>query len=380
MKNISVLGSTGSIGTQAIEVACSLNYNIIAIAANNNTSLLVNQAKKLKPKVVCIYNDALYLQLKQELFGLDIEVVSGMEGLCYAACLDECDILLNAVVGIVGLKPTLTAIEKGIDIALANKETLVTGGALVTKLAKQKNVNIFPVDSEHSAIFQCLQGNTNNKIKKILLTASGGPFYGKKKSELAHISVKQALAHPNWDMGAKITIDSATLMNKGLELIEAVHIFDVAPSDIEIIIHRQSVIHSMVEFEDNSIIAQFGVPDMRLPISYALTYPKRLPGNAPALNFSKYPVLTFDTPDTKTFICLQCAIDAITKGGLAPTILNGANEQAVELFLNNKIPFLKIGELVAEALTINTPKELTFDNIIACDTIARDFVKSKTNF
>ncbi len=269
-----------------------------------------------------------------------------MDGLCEVATLDNVDILVNSLVGMVGLTPTLLAIDKGRDIALANKETLVTGGKLVTESAKRNGVRLFPIDSEHSAIFQCLQGNENNKIKKIILTASGGPFYGRTKSELSGVTVEQALNHPNWSMGSKITIDSATLMNKGLEFIEAMWLFGVKPSQIEIVVHRESVIHSAVEYEDNSIIAQMGVPDMKIPIQYSLLYPKRIDCPTKSLSLTDYGTLHFSKPDYETFDCLSACIKAIKMGGIMPALVNGVNEAAVELFLNEKISFLKIGELV----------------------------------
>lgn len=380
MKTISILGSTGSIGTQAIEVCEELGYKVDALAAKSNIDLLLKQIIKLKPKKVCIYDETKFKELKYKLDNIDIktEIVTGMDGLCEVASMESTDIVLNAVVGMIGLKPTLAAIMAKKDVALANKETLVTGGKLVLEAANKMNVKILPVDSEHSAIFQSLQGNNKNQVKKIILTASGGPFFGKNKHELGNVSVEDALKHPNWEMGSKITIDSATLMNKGLELIEACWLFDKKPNEVQIIVHRESVIHSLVEYQDNAVIAQLGVPDMKLPIQYALTYPDRLPCNTNSLSLTDYANLSFAKPDIDTFICLKACIEAIDKGGLYPTIVNGANEQAVELFLHKKISFLEIGELVYSALNeIKTNDEITLENIIKADKQAREFVLTK---
>lgn len=378
MKTISVLGSTGSIGTQALDIARLHKINIKALAANRNVSLLTKQAKEFNAEYVCIYDKEKYKELKENFIGTKVKVLCGMEGLCEIAVLDGVDILLNSVVGIVGLKPTLEAIEKGVDIALANKETLVTGGKLVINKAAQKGVKILPVDSEHSAIFQCLQGNEMNEINKIILTASGGPFFGFSKNELENVSVEQALDHPNWSMGNKITIDSATLMNKGLEFIEAMWLFDLKPEQIEIVVHRESVIHSAVEYKDGSVIAQMGVPDMRLPIQYALLYPKRLHCKEKALSLTDYGTLSFSKPDYETFDCLRACIKAITIGGSMPAVVNGANEKAVELFLNRKISFLQIGELVTSALESIKSCEVTcLEDVLQADKTAREFVLSK---
>ena len=378
MKTISVLGSTGSIGTQALDIARLHKINVKALAANRNVSLLTKQAKEFNAEYVCIYDKEKYKELKENFIGTKVKVLCGMEGLCEIAVLDGVDILLNSVVGMVGLKPTLEAIEKGVDIALANKETLVTGGKLVIDKAAQKGVKILPVDSEHSAIFQCLQGNEMNEINKIILTASGGPFFGFSKSSLENVSVEQALAHPNWSMGNKITIDSATLMNKGLEFIEAMWLFDLKPEQIEIVVHRESVIHSAVEYKDGSVIAQMGVPDMRLPIQYALLYPKRLRYKEKALSLTDYGTLSFSKPDYETFDCLRACIKAITIGGPMPAVVNGANEKAVELFLDRKISFLQIGELVTSALESIKPCEITcLEDVLQADKTAREFVLSK---
>lgn len=376
MKVMTILGSTGSIGTQALEVAKKHNIKVKALAANSNTNLLAAQAREFGAEYVCIYDESKREELCRELGGHKAEVLTGMEGLKAVASLDGVDIMLNSVVGMVGLVPTLTAIEKGTDIALANKETLVAGGKLVINAAKEKGVNIYPVDSEHSAIFQSLQGNSMNRIKSIILTASGGPFFGKKKSDLENVTVEQALNHPNWSMGRKITIDSATLMNKGLEFIEAMWLFDLKPEQIEIVVHRESVVHSAVEYEDNSVIAQMGVPDMKIPIQYALLYPERMKCDVKHLSLTDYGSLSFMRPDYETFDCLTACIKAVTEGGTLPAAVNGANEEAVAAFLNGKIKFLRIGELVTEVLVNTQKKEITcVEDILAADRAARDYVR-----
>ena len=308
---------------------------------------------------------------------MDIELLCGMEGHCRLAALPECDIVLNAVVGMVGLQPTLAAIQAGKPLALANKEALVTGGRLVMDAAREKGVPVLPVDSEHSAIFQSMQGNTVSQVKRILLTASGGPFYGKSRQELENVTVEQALRHPNWSMGAKITIDSATLMNKGLELMEACWLFDRRPEEIEILVHRESVIHSLVEYVDHAIIAQLGVPSMKIPIQYALTYPDRYPCPVERLSLADCGGLTFGRPDEDTFQCLRACKEAMSRGGLFPALVNGANEEAVSLFLEGRIPFLKIGELVSSALTLDGGKtDFTLEDVLSADQSARAFVRS----
>lgn len=375
MKTISILGSTGSIGTQAIQVCLEQGFSVCGLAANNNVDLLAEQVKLLKPHKVCIFNSEKREELKQKLDNINIEIVTGIEGLCEIASMEESDIILNSVVGMIGLRPTLSAIKAKKDVALANKETLVTGGKLVMEYAQKQGVKILPVDSEHSAIFQALQGNKISQVKKVILTASGGPFYGKTTEELKSVGREQALKHPNWNMGAKITIDSATLMNKGLELIEACWLFDKTPDEIEIVVHRESVIHSLVEYQDNAVMAQLGVPDMKLPIQYALTYPDRLSCKTDSLSLTQYGKLTFSEPDKETFICLKACIEAVNKGGLFPTIVNGANEQAVELFLQERISFLQIGELVYSALQEISPRDIvSLETIIETDKIAREFV------
>lgn len=377
MKIITILGSTGSIGTQALEVAKKHNIKVKALAAYSNTKLLAAQAKEFGAEYICIFNEKKREELCEELGDYKAEVFTGMEGLNAIASLDGVDIMLNSVVGMVGLVPTLTAIEKGTDIALANKETLVAGGKLVINAAKEKGVKIYPVDSEHSAIFQSLQGNTGNKIKSIILTASGGPFFGKTKAELENVTLEQALDHPNWSMGNKITIDSATLMNKGLEFIEAMWLFDLKPEQIEIVIHRESVVHSAVEYEDNSVIAQMGVPDMKIPIQYALLYPERVDCDVKHLSLTDYGRLSFMKPDYETFDCLTACIKAVTVGGTLPAAVNGANEEAVDAFIKGKIKFLQIGELVREVLNNTQKKEITsVDDILAADKAARDYVRN----
>lgn len=375
MKSVCILGSTGSIGTQALEVVRAHGLWISGLAAKSNIKLLAEQAKEFKPKVVCVYDEDKREELCELLKDTGITVLSGMEGLCEIASQPETDIVLNSVVGMVGLKPTLAAINAGIDIALANKETLVVGGALVIDAARKRGVKIYPVDSEHSAIFQSLRGSKQSEISKIILTASGGPFFGKTKSELENVSLKDALKHPNWDMGAKITIDSATLMNKGLEFIEAMWLFDVSPDMIEIVVHRESVIHSAVEFKDGAVIAELGVPDMKLPIQYALLYPNRLDCPTKRLSLTDYGTLSFYKPDFDTFNCLRACIKAVRIGGTAPAIVNGANEEAVRLFINGKIGFLDIGRAVTKALECIPSQEVTcLEDVLDADKKAREFV------
>lgn len=376
-KNVSILGSTGSIGTQSLEVCEKQGFNIVALAAHSSVKLLSEQVRKFKPEYVCIYNEEKYTELKDNLADTDVEILCGMEGLCRIAALDKNDIVLNSVVGMVGLLPTLTAIEAGKDIALANKETLVAGGKLVMSAAAEKGVKIYPVDSEHSAIFQCLQGNKRSQLSKIILTASGGPFYGYTYEQLGNVTKADALKHPNWDMGNKITIDSATLMNKGLEFIEAKWLFDLAPDQIEIVVHRQSVIHSAVEYNDCAVIAQLGVPDMKIPIQYALTYPDRFECPTKPLSLTDYGTLTFAKPDSKTFKCLGAAIDAITRGGAYPCLVNSANEEAVRAFLNDEISLIQIGEIVSSMLEKFGYSEINcYEDVMEADKRARDYVRS----
>lgn len=369
-KKISILGSTGSIGTQALEVieANPDHFELEAITANENADLLIQQAQQFKPNLVVIANEDKYQQVFDALDHLDIKVYAGEKALCHAAELEEVDVVLTALVGYAGLKPTLRAIEAGKAIALANKETLVVAGELVTTLARKKRVPILPVDSEHSAIFQCLTGEFTNPIEKIILTASGGPFRGKDRDFLTNVKKEQALKHPNWDMGAKITIDSASLMNKGLEVIEAKWLFGLTDGQIEVVVHPQSIIHSMVQFEDGSIKAQMGLPDMKLPIQYALTYPDRLKNNFPRFNFMDYPELTFEKPDMETFKNLALSFDALKKGGNQPCILNAANEIAVSKFLEDRIGFLEMSDVVESCLNkisyISTPN---FEDYVETD-------------
>ena len=376
MKKLIILGSTGSIGVQALEVAERNGYKVTALAAGKNTELLEKQARKFKPDIVAVFDEKAANDLKIRLADMPIKVLSGEEGVC-AAAQYEGDIVLNAVVGIAGLKPTLSAIEAGKTVALANKETLVAGGEIVNKKLSEKNVKLLPVDSEHSAIFQSLQAAPHGSLKKILLTASGGPFYGRTRTELQNVTVKEALKHPNWSMGAKITIDSATLMNKGLEVIEAVRLFGVKAADIEVLVHRQSIVHSGIELSDGAVIAQLGTPDMRLPIQYALTYPKRSDFAFEHLSLSDIGTLTFEKPDTETFRCLPLCIAAINEGGLAPAAVNGANEEAVRLFLEGKIKFLQIAELVEKALnSVNNKKEYTIEDVFEADQAARELIRN----
>lgn len=376
MKKVAILGSTGSIGTQSVEVCEKHGLEITALAAHSSIELLEKQARKFKPKYVGIYREDKYKELKERLADTEIKVLCGMDGLCEIAAMEENDIVLNSVVGMVGLLPTLTAIEAGKDVALANKETLVAGGTLVTALAKKKGVTIYPVDSEHSAIFQCLQGNKREQLNKIILTASGGPFYGYSYEQLKSVTKADALKHPNWDMGNKITIDSATLMNKGLEFIEAKWLFDLDPDQIEIVVHRQSVIHSAVEYKDFAVIAQLGVPDMKIPIQYSLLYPERVECPTKPLSLTDYGTLTFDKPDYETFKCLSAAIEAISRGGAYPCLVNSANEEAVRAFLNNEIQFIKIGEIVSSILDKFPKTEISsYEEVVAADKLAREYVR-----
>ena len=351
-KQIAILGSTGSIGTQALEVINEHSdlFEVEVLTANNNSALLIEQAKKFKPNTVVITNEDKYKEVDAALFGLGIKVFAGAQSLEEVVEGENIDVVLTALVGYSGLKPTIRAIKAKKNIALANKETLVVAGDLITKLCQEYNVQIYPVDSEHSAIFQCLVGEAYNPIEKIYLTASGGPFRGWKKEKLQNIKKEQALKHPNWEMGAKITIDSATLMNKGLEVIEAKWLFDLKAEQIEVVVHPQSIIHSAVQFEDGSIKAQLGIPDMKLPIQYALGFPERLKNTFKRFNFMDYPNLTFEKPDVKTFKNLQLAYDALQKGGNMPCILNAANEIAVAAFLQDKIGFLNMSDLIADCM------------------------------
>lgn len=380
MKKLSLLGSTGSIGTQALQVVQNLReqgekWEVAALAARSSVNRLEEQARKFHPEVVAVFDEGAALSLRQSLRDTDIQVLSGMEGLCEAAAWPEADLTLNAVVGMVGLQPTLAALQAGKALALANKETLVAGGAIVMEAARKRNLPILPVDSEHSAIFQCLQGcPERGALKKLVLTASGGPFFGRSRQELAGVTREQALRHPNWDMGAKITIDSATMMNKGLEVMEASWLFDLPEHRIEVVVHRESVIHSMVEYQDNAVVAQLGVPDMAVPIQYALTYPLRMPSPAGELDLCALGKLTFYPPDREAFPCLELCREALRRGGLVPAAANGANEQAVALFLEGKIGFLDIPRLVEAAMDRQAPGVVTLEAVLEADREARAFV------
>ena len=375
MKKLSILGSTGSIGTQTIDVLDSIDAQVCAITVNTNIEQAESQARLLHPQLVGVYDEKKASDLRVRLADTDIRIVSGMDGLIEAATLPAVDTVVTAVVGMVGLLPTLAAIDAGKDIALANKETLVCAGQIVMRRAREKGVAILPVDSEHSAIFQCLQGRADNAIRRILLTASGGPFFGKTREEMRGVKKEQALCHPNWSMGAKITIDSATMMNKGLELIEAMWLYDVEPEQIDIVVHRESIVHSAVEYDDGSVIAQLGNPDMRLPIQYALTYPKRVPCKIPPLDLPALSKLTFFAPDEEAFPAITLARKAAKARGNLGAVLNGANEAAVDLFLRDKISFTQIADLVGKAVEgANYKAEITVDDVLESDRAARRMV------
>lgn len=376
IRKISVLGSTGSIGTQALDVIKKLGIQVSVLSANSNITLLEQQIREFRPRVVAVCNEKSAEKLKKNINDLDVKVLAGEEGLCEAASIEDTDMVLNSVVGMVGLRPTLAAIKAKKNIALANKETLVAGGELVMSEAKKNSIKILPVDSEHSAIFQCLQGcPKKSDLKKLILTASGGPFFGRKIDELKNISPEQALNHPNWNMGAKITIDSASLMNKGLEVIEAVWLFGMNPEDIDVVVHRESIIHSLIQYRDNSVIAQLGLPDMRIPIQYAITWPRRYESPVKEFDLTDISKLTFYKPDYETFECLRACKVAINKGGLVPTAANAANEEAVKLFLSNKISFLDIGKLVSAAIKNQPADKITcLNDILNADKAARNYV------
>ncbi|NBJ88222.1 1-deoxy-D-xylulose-5-phosphate reductoisomerase [Acutalibacter sp. 1XD8-36] len=383
MKTLSILGSTGSIGTQALKVVRELNrtgrtqFRVAVMAAHHNVELLEQQVREFSPEAVAVYDSAAAADLRIRLRDMDVKVLEGIDGLCEAAAWEGVDITLNSVVGMVGLRPTLAAIKAKKTLALANKETLVAGGALVMEAAKQNGVDILPVDSEHSAIFQCLQGNNKRELRRMLLTASGGPFFGRTREELENVTPEQALAHPNWSMGAKVTIDSATMMNKGLEVMEARWLFDVLPDKIQVVVHRESIVHSMVEYDDRSVIAQLGVPDMCLPIQYALTYPERLPSPVGELDLFAVQSLSFYPPDLNAFPCLDIAIRALKRGGLAPAAVNGANEEAVSAFLQGRLGFMQIPELCAQAMERQPDQPAdNVEDVLEADIAAREFVKS----
>lgn len=379
-KTITLLGSTGSIGVQSLDVARMHGYTVFGLAAHSRIEILQKQIAEFHPRYVAVVDEAACDRLEGKLAGMvdAPRLLKGPEGLRTLAAMDGPDMVLNAVVGIAGLPASLAAIESGHDLALANKESLVTGGHLVTDAVRRHGVRLLPVDSEHSAIFQCLQDqNSAKRLTKILLTASGGPFFGMKKEELAGKTKADALKHPNWNMGAKITIDSATLMNKGLELIEAVWLFGLPEDKVQIVVQRESIIHSAVQFSDNSVIAQMGVPDMRIPIQYALTWPDRLPSPVPELDFTALKSLSFDVADEETFRCLAACKKAIRKGGLAPCAANGANEEAVRLFLEDKIGFLDIGRLVEGVVDSQAfGGDYTLQDVYDCDAMARAYVRA----
>lgn len=381
INNISILGSTGSIGTQALDVVDKLGLNVSALTAASNIDLLEKQIRKYKPDLAVVFNEDKAKILKDNIKDTNTKVLAGMEGLIEAATISSADLVLNSVVGMVGLMPTLAAADAKKDIALANKETLVAGGKLVTDAVQKNGVKLLPVDSEHSAIFQCLQGMPEKKaLKRLILTASGGPFFGKTLDDLKNVSVEQALNHPNWSMGAKITIDSATMMNKGLEIIEARWLFDMPADKIDVVVHRESIVHSLIEYADNSVIAQLGMPDMRIPIQYAITYPKRYESPVNELSLSQIGKLTFFEPDYQTFECLRACKKALDMGGVATAVANGANEEANRLFREGKISFLEIGNLVMGAVdNIENFEPNTVDDVLKADSLARQFVLDKIN-
>ena len=378
MKHVAIIGSTGSIGTQTLEIArWNQDIKICALSAGRNIDLLEKQAREFRPEIVGLWDEKLADELKDRLKDMDIRVVSGMDGLIEIAEYKTSDILVTAIVGMIGIRPTVAAIKAGKDIALANKETLVTAGHIIMPLAKEKGVSILPVDSEHSALFQSLQGNTHDSIEKILLTASGGPFRGKSREFFKHVKLEDALKHPNWSMGRKITIDSATMVNKGLEVIEAKWLFDVAPENIQVVIQPQSIIHSMVEYKDGAVIAQLGTPDMKLPIQYALFYPERryMPGDR--LDFTKLSSIVIETPDMDTFLGLRYAYEAIGIGGSMPTVFNAANEYAVKQFLDRKIDFLDIYDIIRASMDHhNLIENPDIDEILATEQEVYEFIES----
>ena len=379
-RRIAILGSTGSIGTQAIEVILAHpdQFAVEVLTANQNAELLIEQARQVRPNVVVIADESRYDTVFAALDPLDIKVYSGLNSIAQVVQMDSVDMVLTAMVGYAGLLPTIKAIEAGKPIALANKETLVVAGDLITRMAAERGVNIYPVDSEHSAIFQCLVGEFHNPIEKIILTASGGPFRGRDRTHLETVTRAQALKHPNWTMGAKITIDSATLMNKGLEVIEAKWLFNLRPDQIEVVVHPQSIVHSLVQFEDGSMKAQMGLPDMKLPIQFALGYPNRLKSDFPRFNFANYPSLTFEQPDLGTFRNLQLAFDALEQGGNMPCIINAANEIAVEAFLHDRVSFLGISDVIESAMQqASFVADPTYDDYVATDKETRRIATEK---
>lgn len=376
-KNITVLGSTGSIGVQSLDVAEKAGFGVTAITANSNVARIEEQIRKFRPQAAALSDEAAAKDLKVRVADTGTKVLAGEAGVCECAALEGADTVIDAIVGLAGLKPALTAVNAKKDLALANKEAIVAGGPLVLEAVKTAGVKLLPVDSEHSAIFQCLQASPPNRaLKKIILTASGGPFFGKTREELKNVTAADALKHPTWAMGAKITIDSASMFNKGLELIEAHFLFGVSPEQIDIVVHRESIIHSLIEFDDHSVLAQLGVSDMRIPIQYALTYPERFPSPVKELSLADIGTLTFFKPDYETFDCLGICREAVTKGGLFPAAVNSANEEANRLFREGKISFLQLGELIRTAFEI-TPetKEFTLADIYETDAAARARVR-----
>ncbi|HZJ78032.1 MAG TPA: 1-deoxy-D-xylulose-5-phosphate reductoisomerase [Clostridia bacterium] len=376
MKILTILGSTGSIGIQALEVARLRGFGIFSLTAHSNVKVIERQIREFKPKFAAMADENAAKDLAVRVADTETKVLGGIDGVCECAGYGV-DTVLNSIVGMAGLAPTLKAIESGNEIALANKETLVAGGRLVVDAAKMKNVRILPVDSEHSAIFQSLQGcNEKSELKRIILTASGGPFFGWDREKLEGVTLEQALKHPNWSMGAKITIDSATMMNKGLELIEAVWLFDVKPEQVDIVVHRQSIIHSLIEYVDNSIIAQLGLPDMRIPIQYALTYPERYPSPVKQLMLEDFGTLTFEKPDYEAFPCINICREAIIKGGLYPAAANSANEEANRLFRQGEIKFIQIPQLIEKSIDfVNNQDEYTLEDVLNTDKVARKKVR-----
>lgn len=385
-KRLVILGSTGSIGTQALDVARTQGYTVTALVAHSHAALLEEQIREFHPRAAALFDEAAARDLRIRVADLDVEILSGMEGLCTLAQRDDADVVLNSVVGMVGLLPTLSALKAGHDVALANKETLVAGGELVMRTARENGVRILPVDSEHSAIFQCLQASAGGcwappmptagmGLRRVILTASGGPFFGKTRDELCAVTPAQALRHPNWSMGDKITIDSATMMNKGLELIEAKWLFDVSQENIDIVVHRESVIHSLVEWEDNSVLAQLGVPDMRIPIQYALTWPERVPSAVPRLDLSAFAKLTFFAPDDAAFPAVSFCRQALRQGGAYPAAVNAANEEANAGFRAGRIGFLQIAEAVESMLSRRLPPVNGVEDVLAVDEESRRLVR-----
>ena len=380
MKQIVILGSTGSIGTQAVEVCKNIGYRVIGLSAHRDVDALEQQARELLPRYAVLSDKNAAEKARERLADTGITVLSGEEGLMALAALPEAELVLNALSGMVGLRPTLAALERGKTVALANKETLVAGGPLITEAVRQHGGRIIPVDSEHTAIFQCIQGEEKNRIKKIILTASGGPFFGKTRTETEHAELAQTLNHPKWNMGRKITVDSATLMNKGLEFIECIWNFGVTPEQIEVVVHPETIIHSAVEFEDGSVMAQLSTPDMRLPIQYALTYPERLPCAVKPLSLTEVGRMTFFPPDLREFPCLAMSIEAITRGGLLPCILNAANEEAVHAYLRGEISFGEIARTVRAAMDgVPSVGPVTLESVLAADAAAREFARNYPN-